>query len=80
MHHDRQWIERLPVVESQHFDTWIVRPIRVESHNGTAVDHLAAIDAEADLVLAVTDRHRPHVRSGLSGRSAESVTDIEQPV
>src|SRR5262249_8876835 len=59
MHKDRNRRQRLAVVEPQHLYSRIVRTVGVQTEYGPTVDHLAAIDAEADLVLAIADGDGP---------------------
>src|SRR5581483_5454134 len=61
VHDDGHGSERATVVEPQHFDTWIVGAVGVKPNHGATVDHLAAVDAECDLVLSIADRNCLHV-------------------
>ena len=61
VHQHRHRRQRFAVIKTQHLDSWIIRPLRVQTHHRKTVDGLAAVDAKADAILAIANVDRAHV-------------------
>jgi hypothetical protein len=71
--------EGAAVVEAQHFHAGIVRPVGVQAHDGAAIDDFAAVDTEADLVLAIAHGDGAQSGGGGLGGGGDLVDDLVAP-
>ena len=80
VHDYRHGRERLAIIEAQHLHALIVWAFGIQTHHRAPIDDFAAVDAKADAVLAIADRHRAHRAGGLLRGGAEFIDQLTRPL